>query len=165
MFCKSPEGPALQKTGFSGLLCSQSAALYVTWLCRALLSLWTASPSVEGFSECTARSGLTFGVHSYWRQELKRFFLKDAGLSPAHCQGPSTFPFLLFFMRFSLDAFVLCLKGRTAVGWSHPNKIQLQGSEAEKIKIVPQGPLLYLLYLSLEMRHLGKEAGLKRMPL
>lgn len=36
MFCKSPEGPALQKTGFSGLLCSQSAALYVTWLCRAL---------------------------------------------------------------------------------------------------------------------------------
>ena len=35
IFCKSPEGPALQRTGFSDLLL-QSAALYVSWLCRAV---------------------------------------------------------------------------------------------------------------------------------
>lgn len=52
---------------------------------------------------------------------VKEIFFKDAGLSPAHCQGQSAFPFWLCFMRLSLDTFALCLKGRTAVGWSHPN--------------------------------------------
>ena len=52
-----------------------------------LLFLQDRFSLVEGFSECTTPSGLTFEFHSYVRHVLKRFFIKMQAWS---CTLPGT---------------------------------------------------------------------------
>lgn len=121
-----------------------------------------------GFLWSTAPSGLTFIFRCYVREALKRLFIKMQAWVLHTARDKAHF-YSEFSVRFSSDMFIPRLKRENYCGVASPRHLQAEYScriqKAEKIEVVPQGPLVYLLYLSLEMRHLWKGAGLKRMPL
>lgn len=70
-------------------------------------------------------------MHSSLWADLWSLFLLDAGVKEILFQrcrlesytlpGTKRISILVVFYELSSDTFALCLKGRTAVGWSHPN--------------------------------------------